>query len=309
MVNVYIIDNCCTKSTESAIKCKYNYTDHLAAVDIIFCRFTKKLDSSYLSHFKSLKYIVSFTTGVDHIDEEYCKAKQVQIVCLKDSKVQLQKITSSSEIALIYSLMASRNLITHLTPNIFQVGSMILKGDEKSNYCDEISETSFGIVGLGRIGTYVYKSLKSISNKILYYDPYVETNGDNLDKVENLRDLSNCGVVLIACTYNSETTGLINHKSLLQYINHGRTFSIVNIARGPIVDLTSLTSFMNTNKNTYYYIDTADSYTPTEQQDLMNLSIQTNRILSTTHIAGQAESAMKKAEKICLDFLDKALRT
>ena len=45
-------------------------------IKIIVCRLSYNLSSKFLGEFKNLKYILSPTTGLNHIDLDYCKKKK-----------------------------------------------------------------------------------------------------------------------------------------------------------------------------------------------------------------------------------------
>ena len=44
----------------------------------IYTRFQKKLSEKYLYQFKKLKFIVSPTTGLNHIDLDHCRKKKIE---------------------------------------------------------------------------------------------------------------------------------------------------------------------------------------------------------------------------------------
>ena len=100
--------------------------------NVIFCRFDNKLSKKVLLQFPFLSFIVSFTTGLDHIDLEYCKKKNIKIISLNDDKDKLRTITSSSEFALTLCLMASRRFLDFiyfknnldLQKNLFSIGPL-----------------------------------------------------------------------------------------------------------------------------------------------------------------------------------------
>ena len=51
-------------------------------------------DETFLSKFKNLKVIVSNTTSIPHIDEEYCKNKKIYISALHNDKTFLKNISA-----------------------------------------------------------------------------------------------------------------------------------------------------------------------------------------------------------------------
>ena len=99
------------------IKKKYNLLDFKSKkkydknnVFAIYTRFQKKLSEKYLDHFKKLKFIISPTTGLNHIDLDYCKNKKIKIIYLKKNNNDLKKITSTSVLTLAMILSGIRKL-------------------------------------------------------------------------------------------------------------------------------------------------------------------------------------------------------
>ena len=107
----YVFPNSISKEALKEFKSLLEIKKKPKKANVVFCRFDNKLTKKVLLEFPSLIYIVSFTTGLDHIDLEYCKKKGIKIISLNDDKDKLKTITSSSEFALTLCLMASRRFL------------------------------------------------------------------------------------------------------------------------------------------------------------------------------------------------------
>ena len=57
----------------------------------IYSAFGYKLDQKTLRNQKSLNYIVSPTTGTDHIDLNFCKKNKIKVLTLKNEKKIFKK--------------------------------------------------------------------------------------------------------------------------------------------------------------------------------------------------------------------------
>ncbi|KAK6430511.1 hypothetical protein LTR95_013334 [Oleoguttula sp. CCFEE 5521] len=101
-----------------------------------------------------------------------------------------------------------------------------------------LQNKTFGIFGLGRIGTAVALRAKAFGFNVLFYDPYLPNGVDKslaLERTKDARDLFRRSEVLslhAPCT--RETRGMVGY-DLLSLLPRGAV--LVNTARGEIVDL------------------------------------------------------------------------
>lgn len=95
---------------------------------------------------------------------------------------------------------------------------------------------TFGVVGLGRIGTAAALRAKAFGFRVVFYDPYVPTGTHKavgIERVGSLEELLAAADVLsIHCPLSPETRGLIGAKEIARL---RRGAFLVNTARGDIV--------------------------------------------------------------------------
>ncbi|MEQ1840004.1 MAG: C-terminal binding protein [Verrucomicrobiales bacterium] len=95
---------------------------------------------------------------------------------------------------------------------------------------------TFGIVGLGRIGTATALRAKALGFKVLFHDPYLANGADKAIGVERTRTLaellSRCDILSLHCPLNGETRHLIGERELA--LLNPSAF-VVNTARGGII--------------------------------------------------------------------------
>lgn len=97
---------------------------------------------------------------------------------------------------------------------------------------------TFGILGLGRIGTATALRAKAFGFNVLFYDPYLPNGVDKsigCERTKNIKDLFRRSTILSVHTpATRETRNFVNY-DLLSLLPRGAVF--VNTARGEIVDL------------------------------------------------------------------------
>jgi C-terminal binding protein len=106
---------------------------------------------------------------------------------------------------------------------------------------ERLGTQTFGICGLGRIGTAVALRAKAFNFRVVFYDPR-HPNGHELglgiERAATLEDLMRqTNTLSIHCPLTSETKGMIGYDQL-SLLPPGAV--VVNDARGPILDLDGL---------------------------------------------------------------------
>lgn len=108
-------------------------------------------------------------------------------------------------------------------------------------YGKRMADCTFGVIGLGRIGTAAARRAKAFDMDVTFFDPY-QPNGVELalgirrsDSLEELMGESD--IVSVHTPLNDETRNLLDAK-LFAVAKKG--IIVINTARGPIIDLDAL---------------------------------------------------------------------
>ena len=123
-----------------------------------------------------------------------------------------------------------------------------LRQDAKANwrpalnpFGQRLADCTFGIVGLGRIGTAVALRAKAFDMDVVFHDPYKPSGSElslGIRRADSLAELlGQCDIVSIHAPLNAETRDLIGAEALAA-AKPG--LILVNTARGPIVDIDAL---------------------------------------------------------------------
>jgi len=115
-------------------------------------------------------------------------------------------------------------------------------------YGRRLSACTFGVVGLGRIGTAAIRRAKAFDMDCVFYDPY-KPNGSELAlgvrRADSLAELlGQCDIVSIHTPLNDETRNLINAEALAAA---KKGIIVINSARGPVIDIDALHDAMQDN--------------------------------------------------------------
>ena len=130
-----------------------------------------------------------------------------------------------------------------------------LRQDPKGNwrpalnpYGQRLADCTFGLVGLGRIGTAVALRAKAFDMDVVFHDPYKPSGSElslGVRRADSLAELlAQCDIVSVHAPLNEETRNLIGAEALA---SAKPGLILVNTARGPVVDIDALFDAMKAN--------------------------------------------------------------
>ncbi len=127
----------------------------------LLIRSKTKIDKALLERAPLLEVIVTATSGFDHIDFSALEKTQIKVMHTPNANA-----ISAAE--LTWSLMLA------CTRKILQAHRAVKSGEWKSEALNgwELHGKSYGIVGLGRIGSRVAKIANAFGMRVVAFDPY-----------------------------------------------------------------------------------------------------------------------------------------
>lgn len=278
------------------------YPDEIdLGVSVLFVRLAYQVDKSLLKYFPNLKFVISPTTGEDHINKNLLQTRNIELLTLKGEIDFLRTIPATAEFTWL--------LILSLTRNIVPATESVRKGewDRDKFRGTDIHGKTLGIVGYGRIGKLVSKFALAFGMKVSFYDPYVEQEDSNIQKIFSLEKLAQISDVFsIHVNLREDTANLIDTK----VINNIRKSSfVVNTSRGEILDNESLLLALK-NKN---IAGAGIDVLPQEREDtvlskaLVKYANENTNLLITPHLGGATRESMAMTEDFMISKLIKSL--
>lgn len=185
------------------------------------------VDGSLMDRMPNLKVISNHGVGVDHIVVSDAHERGLPVGntpgCLDDA-------TADMTMALL--MASARNVV---------IGDHFARGPEFTHYDPsilighEVTGSTLGIVGMGRIGKQVARRARAFDMTILYHnrnrDPDAEAElGVQFRTLDDL--LKESDFIALNCPLTEETTGLIG-KAQFELMKPSAT--LINMARGPVV--------------------------------------------------------------------------
>ncbi len=260
--------------------------------DGLIVRNKTQVNKDILSNANNLKFIGRLGVGLDNIDTELCKTKNIHV----------QPATGmNADSVAEYVISSSMSLIKKIP--IFHYGTV--KGDwpRTTIKSAEINGKCIGIVGFGTIGRKVADySLKNGLN-VLAYDPYIKKLGDNEKnyKLSSLGDIfKDADIISLHLPLTEETKNLINRSSFLKMQKQP---IIINTSRGSVVNENDLIDAYDQNLISGFALDVFENE-PIKKDLCERITSEMNCIL-TPHISGvTTESNIRVSDFIVKKAID-----
>jgi len=154
----------------------------------------------------------------------------------------------------------------------------------------DVHGATLGIIGLGRIGSFMAKRAKAFNMRVLAYDPYVSAEkakdlGVELLSLENL--LRESDIVTIHAPLTEETMGLIGEG---EFNTMKRGAFLINTARGAIIDEKALHRALKTGRLAGAGLDVLTVEPPLPDNPLLKLE----NVILTPHMGNDTLEAFER---------------
>jgi len=249
-----------------------------------------------------LKFIITPTTGLDHIDENAANMKKIKIISLRGHKRFLKKIPATAEFTfcLIFSLL--RKTIYVINKKKTQLKSNNFIGTE-------LNKKSLGIIGYGRIGKMVAQYGRAFGMKVKIYDPFLKIKNNIFKNYKTLKKILQASdIVTIHAPLNTKTKDLFNKKTL-KFIK--KSGYLINTSRGELINIHDLLSSLKNNKIAGAALDVIPNENKEQNCNLKKIytyAKSNSNLILTPHVAGLAKESMSETEKYALGLFCKFYR-
>ncbi|HLF51234.1 D-isomer specific 2-hydroxyacid dehydrogenase family protein [Flavobacterium sp.] len=268
--------------------------DKLSDVGVLFVRLRFKIDRKIIENAPQLKYILSATTGLDHVDVNYFEKRGGKIISLKGETDFLSSIPSTAEHtwALLLSLIKKiPSSFTHVKEGKWNRN--LFKGNN-------LKGKKIGILGLGRVGKQVAQFAAIFEMEVGYFDICnIKTPHQSFQTPEEL--FSWADIVTIHIPYNAENENFVN-KELL---SHAKIHSmLINTSRGGVWDENSVAQLLKQRKIKGVAVDVLEKEldgSTISSNPLVLLAKENYNVIITPHIAGATYESMAMTEEYVAD--------
>lgn len=223
----------------------------------------------------NLKVIARSGVGLDNIDVEYAKSKDIKVVNTPGA-------SSISVAELVIGHLFAINRFLNVSTSLMKQGHWPKKEFAAGR---EATGKTMGIIGLGAIGKETAKRAKGLMMNVIAFDPFAKENELGIPMVSQEELFANSDVISLHIPFNKEKGAFLSSNEFDQ-MKDG--VIILNCARGGVVDEKALLDALNSGKVAAAGIDVFINEPTTEAQSEL---IAHKNVSLTPHIGASTDEA------------------
>lgn len=207
-------------------------TRRVVDADGLYCMLTDRIDEGLLAAAPRLRVVSTMAVGVDNIDLAACRRRGIAVGHTPDVLTD-----STADMAWALLMAASRRLVEGV--GYVKEGSWH-RWEPTALLGLDVSHSTLGIIGMGRVGRAIARRSQGFDMQVIYTSRSQAADIEEELGVERvpLDDLlARSDHIVVCLPLDSDTRGLIDAAA---FARMKPTVTLVNIARGPIVDTDAL---------------------------------------------------------------------
>lgn len=277
-----VIEDYCTQDT---------LAKKVSSFDVLIVRLALKVDREVMQASKKLKFILTATTGLDHIELKAAKDLKIKVISLQGEREFLKSVTATAEHtwALLLSLIRR-------VPWAF---NDVLYGNWNRDRFkgNDLRGKNIGILGFGRIGKHIASYSLSFGMKVGAYDPFEKAKYPNVCFFNTVEDLLRWSQILSIHIPLVENNQKFLNEKRLRLLPKGAW--LINTARGEVIDEKSLVHLLEEGYLSGAAVDVIVNereYDFIQNNPLLKYAVKHQNLLITPHLGGATAESMHRTE-------------
>jgi len=253
-----------------------------------------RITDAMITSAANLKIISCATTGSDHIERGEIKRRGIPVRTLMEDKELLLNLTPAAELSWALLLACARMLpaaINHVKSGGWSrelFPGVMLKGKR------------IGIIGCGRIGTWMSRYARAFGMDIVGYDPLLDDFPPQIKPVSLEELVRTSDFITIHVPLNKDTRELLS-EDLFAILK--REAILINTSRGAVVDEKALLNGLESSRLLAAGLDVLTDEPDVEKSPLFKYAQTHDNLIITPHCGGFSHDAVRivcrrAAEKI-----------
>ncbi len=253
------------------------------AVAILDASMRVRFDRALLDRAPGLRVISTATTGADHIDAQALAERKIPLFTLASEKELLHNLTAAAEHSWLLLMASARRLrgaTTHVLDGHWrreEFPGIMLRGK------------TLGLVGCGRIGSWMARYARAFDMEVVGYDPYLKAWPVEIRRLDLKEVLSCADFISIHVPLNEHTRGLLGEREFAQ-VKPGAI--LVNTSRGSITNEGALLEALQDGRLAAAGLDVLDGEPIVEGHPLLDYARTHENLILTPHIGGFCPEAV-----------------
>jgi D-3-phosphoglycerate dehydrogenase len=243
-----------------------------------------RLTPALLQEASRLRVVAVAATGADHVDAEALRTRAIPLLTLADQRDLLQDLTPAAEHSWLLLMACARSLM--------EASDDVLRGnwDRLKFPGVMLKGKTIGIVGCGRIGTWMARYAHAFGMRCLGYDTHAADWPADVARVELDVLLANADFVTIHVPLTSSTHGFFDADCFAR-MKEGAIF--VNTSRGAVIDEAALLDALQTRRIAAAGVDVLAHEPDIGTSALWQYARTHRHLLITPHIGGFSPDAVR----------------
>ncbi|MEO7310324.1 MAG: NAD(P)-dependent oxidoreductase [Chitinophagaceae bacterium] len=262
----------------------------IAHFEVVVLRLGYVIDKGMLQKASKLRYIISPTTGLDHIDEVAAAEKGISIISLRGEASFLSAIPSTAEFTWTLLLALLKRL-----PDAVQ---HVIEGGWNRNLYkgNNVKGKKIGILGLGRVGKQVGGYALAFGMEVMAYDTDPSQLMSGIKMAATPEELFSWSQILCIHIPALNNDGYIS-ANLLQLLSLGAF--VINTSRGSVWDEAAVATLLQNHHLGGVATDVLGgemNEVTRKSNPLLSIAGKLPNLIITPHIAGATFESMAATE-------------
>lgn len=246
---------------------------------VIRSKFT--IDKEFLDQATSLKFITRSGAGLENIDINYAKEKNVQVF---NSPEGNRDAVGEQAIGMLLSLFNNLNRADQ------EVRQGLWKREENRGI--ELKGKTVGIIGYGNMGQAFAQRLRGFDCRVIAYDKYKTNFSEKHAQSASLEQIfEETDILSLHVPLTSETQFMVNENFIQSF---QKNIFIINTARGKVLKTDALVQGLNSGKIKGACLDVLEYESNSFEQfdnevnvpDSLEYIRKSNKVILSPHVAG-----------------------
>lgn len=257
------------------------------------------LDAEMLASADKLRFIARAGAGLDLIDLHAAQSRNIQVFHAGKGN---RDAVAEHALGMLLSLFN----------NITKADREVRQGiwDREGNRGVELMNKTVGIVGYGNNGSATAKRLSGFGCRVLAYDKYRDSYGDEFAEECTLQQIAKEADILSLHIPLSEETRYLIDEDFIE--NFSKPFYLLNLSRGEIVKLDAVVQGLKAGKIKGACLDVLENekinkLSP-EQQTAFDYLRTSDQVILTPHIGGWTHESYVRINEVLVQQITEWLK-
>ena len=254
------------------------------------------INENTIGNAKNLKLVCVTATGTNNLDKDYLASRGIE---WRNVAGYSTEAVAQHTFSLAFYLLEHLSYYDDYVKEERYVNDRMFTHFEK--HFHEISGKTWGIVGLGAIGSRVAEIATCFGANVIYYSTSGKNHSNTYKEVDFETLLHESDILSIHAPLDDNTMHLIDKDALSKM---KKSAILINVGRGPIVVEKDLADALETGVIAAAGLDVLDVEPMSPENPLVRIK-DSNKLLITPHIAWAAVEARIRLMKIIEEQIEK----